>query len=403
MRISCSELLKFGLGLAVLLLVAWVLMHCFGLDAHVVAVLLFLGLIIGAVVRFLYLLQTTLGDDYDVVNVECRRLFQEKDVKLISKLIFYGYLATFFTLLIAIMPPVLLSKSSEAMEYVQGSSVGILVACRADAVEFSTSCERNPEGEWVVNIGGQVVKPEHTSWQEATKSLLATAECAAKAEGEVPKECRAAISDAREKISKLDQQGDTAGEDIPAVGVAQIHGGAVVPLYMIVISLLGAAVGLARRLPEYQRQGSRLFFDAYITRVKQGEVQADDLMPMDAAEVREAVVFQVMQVFSAPLVAITAYSLVGPANTDSVVLIAFASGFSTEAVLVLIRKGVDKLGKGEPKTGSVRTIEEALSAPDSSGESGLTKDKTSLPKRRKKVAEAAKAAARTVADNESTA
>ena len=106
----------------------------------------------------------------------------------------------------------------------------------------------------------------------------------------------------------------------------QISGGLVVPLYAIVLALMGAAVSMTRRVPEFQR------------RISPGD---PEFMTYDQA--REGLVFQIMQVASAPLIALTAYYLVDPSSRASTIVLSFASGFSSETVLLLIRAVLEKL------------------------------------------------------------
>lgn len=105
-----------------------------------------------------------------------------------------------------------------------------------------------------------------------------------------------------------------------------------VPLYFVVLSLMGAAVSMTRRVPEYQGRVA----------LPQGSPKS-----ITREQAREYLVFQIMQVISAPLIAITAYFLVEPGARASSVALGFASGFASETILLVIRALVEKL---EPKT-----------------------------------------------------
>jgi hypothetical protein len=102
-------------------------------------------------------------------------------------------------------------------------------------------------------------------------------------------------------------------ESVPHRPVAwpsvKIEGGLVVPLYVIVLSLMGAAVSMTRRVPEYQQRLIPGTPDA-ITR----------------EEARQYFVLQVMQVISAPLIAIAAYHLIEPETPKVSVLLGFIVG-----------------------------------------------------------------------------
>jgi hypothetical protein len=106
----------------------------------------------------------------------------------------------------------------------------------------------------------------------------------------------------------------------------RIQGGLVVPLYVVVLSLMGGAVSMTRRVPEYQRRTL--------------DIEDRDMTPDKA---RENLVFQIMQVFSAPLVAVTAYYLFEPDSGAKSVLLGFVSGFASEPILLAIRALVEKL------------------------------------------------------------
>ncbi|MBA2594717.1 MAG: choice-of-anchor D domain-containing protein [Gammaproteobacteria bacterium] len=114
------------------------------------------------------------------------------------------------------------------------------------------------------------------------------------------------------------------------------------PLYAVVLSLMGAAVSMTRRVPEFQR------------RLSPGD---PEYITYDQA--RERLVFQIMQVVSAPLIVLTAYYLVNPESRSSTILLSFASGFSSETVLLLIRATLDKLTPAPaapPKLPDVRVV-----------------------------------------------
>ena len=130
-------------------------------------------------------------------------------------------------------------------------------------------------------------------------------------------------------------------------GVCVVSGGIVVPLYVIIISLLGGSVSLTRRLPEYQVQASV------------GYVATDEKPKLSQHQFREYLVFQIVQFMSAPLLAILAYYLVDPANIVQTVALSFTAGFASETILLMIRGVTDKLMPSEAastKVGSVTGV-----------------------------------------------
>jgi hypothetical protein len=104
-----------------------------------------------------------------------------------------------------------------------------------------------------------------------------------------------------------------------------INGGLVVPVYIIVLAFMGGAISMTRRVPEYQRR------------------TADPCDPMTPEIAREHLVFQIMQVVSAPLIAVTIYHLFGPTSRATSIVLGFASGFASEPILQAIRALVEKL------------------------------------------------------------
>jgi hypothetical protein len=124
----------------------------------------------------------------------------------------------------------------------------------------------------------------------------------------------------------------------------EVTGGLVVPLYLIVLALLGGTVSMTRKVPEFQRRAM------------------DPLDPLTNAQAREYLVFQIMQLLTAPLIAITAYYIFSPTNPQQTVLLGFASGFASEPILLLIRALVDKLSPAPAVSGPVSVTVNPASA-----------------------------------------
>ena len=123
-----------------------------------------------------------------------------------------------------------------------------------------------------------------------------------------------------------------------------VTGGLVVPFYLIVLSMVGAAISLTRRIPEYQKQAVK------------GYVGTKDAPYLPPRKLREYLVFQILQFISAPFLAVVAYFAIEPSTTTATVALAFAAGFSSETVLLWIRGVVDKVRPEvapEVQTGSV--------------------------------------------------
>ncbi|AQH03808.1 hypothetical protein A9R05_32960 (plasmid) [Burkholderia sp. KK1] len=114
-----------------------------------------------------------------------------------------------------------------------------------------------------------------------------------------------------------------------------VRGGFVVPFYVVLLALVGAAVSLTRRIPEYQKRSERTF------------IATSDVSALTLLETREVVVFQIMQLISAGFIAIVAFYALAPNSMSTAIALAFMSGFSSELILLQIRSIVEGL---QPKT-----------------------------------------------------
>lgn len=138
----------------------------------------------------------------------------------------------------------------------------------------------------------------------------------------------------------LDQQ-KSSGGDVKNVAaqphVVRISGGLVVPVYFVFIALAGAVVGMLRRIPEIQRRAYE-----YIRLTDQGLAVTEDALPI--GKTREHLVFQMVQVATAPFIALLVYATIQPESEVTTTAIAFAAGFSAEPFLLIIRDISDRLG-----------------------------------------------------------
>ena len=130
-----------------------------------------------------------------------------------------------------------------------------------------------------------------------------------------------------------------------------LHGGLTVPLYLVVIALLGGAVSMTRRLPEIQRlcwayilmEDQRRHPKAYEhQRLNDIHDETKDEYPIPPEIARERIVFQIMQLISAPIIAVIVFEMLSPDSIALVVGIAFVCGFTSEQVLLAIRNASDK-------------------------------------------------------------
>lgn len=111
----------------------------------------------------------------------------------------------------------------------------------------------------------------------------------------------------------------------------QVKDGLLIPLYFIILALMGGSISLTRRLPELQKQAG-------------SEHIATERQPnLTQYEFREHLIFQIVQFISAPFLAILAYYLIDPSNTTNSVALAFTAGFASETILLMIRSIANKI------------------------------------------------------------
>ncbi|MBS0586898.1 MAG: hypothetical protein JSS37_02845 [Proteobacteria bacterium] len=118
----------------------------------------------------------------------------------------------------------------------------------------------------------------------------------------------------------------------------KVKDGLLVPLYFIILALMGGSISLTRRLPELQKQAG----SEHVATEKQPK--------LTQYEFRENLIFQMVQFISAPFLAILAYYLVEPSNTTNAVILAFTAGFASETILLMVRSIANKI---TPETNAV--------------------------------------------------
>lgn len=120
--------------------------------------------------------------------------------------------------------------------------------------------------------------------------------------------------------------------------VYAVSGGLVMPLYIVLVAMMGGAISLSRRIPEIQKRAEPDF------------PGTPDQSRLELFEAREQVVFQIMQLVAAPFIAICSFHMFEPKGLPTVVGLAFGSGFASETILLIIRGIVDGIRPGVPKT-----------------------------------------------------
>lgn len=165
---------------------------------------------------------------------------------------------------------------------------------------------------------------------------------------------RAAIANLELKVAETETQLESLkGWTSQAWNLAgaPIVGGIVVPVYFVIMTLIGAIIGLFRKLPEFQDRVEPGYPEEYRTRLADGD---SPLPPVSPERARELVVFQILQVVFAPAIGILAYSYARPEEIAPTVVLAFGAGFSSELILVAVRATVDRLIGLGPRPARVR-------------------------------------------------
>lgn len=137
----------------------------------------------------------------------------------------------------------------------------------------------------------------------------------------------------------------------PAIGhpaIYQVRGGLLVPLYVIILALMGGSISLTRRLPEFQKSANPVY------------VSTEKEPKLTQHEFREYLIFQIVQFISAPLIAILAYYLVEPSTIQASAALAFTAGFASESILLMVRSVSEKItptsATTTQKTGTITGI-----------------------------------------------
>jgi len=130
--------------------------------------------------------------------------------------------------------------------------------------------------------------------------------------------------------------------------VAYLKGGLVVPLYVVVLSLLGGSISMTRKLPEIQLRAAPGYQNFYASQVKAG--LGDRLRtPIQAVQARDFLLFQILQVVTAPFLAMVAYASIEPESVASAVAVGFGAGFASEPLLLRLRNAIDNLAGLDPQ------------------------------------------------------
>ena len=223
----------------------------------------------------------------------------------------FCYVFTVYCLLMSFAPAIIVVAPQAVYYHLLRGPIALVKGCvhtNADEKSWALACnEKDPyKLEWFLNIGGAArMRRDGAGVQE--------------------RDFRPAVAGDSPGTAKNGSDIDY-WIDRKLFAPATVHGGLAVPMYVITLALMGATVSLARKVPEYQRRA----------------IDAED-KTMTGPRMREALEFEVLQVLSAPLIAITAYNVITPSNMGGSAALGFASGFASEPLLMAIRSLIDRI------------------------------------------------------------
>lgn len=225
------------------------------------------------------------------------------------KWMIFAYSFMLLSLLLTFYPFINEFKN-KPIETLRDQPIAVFIGCSLDNKDKHLSCfkprlntkgeQQPPEkvvGTWVINIGGY--------------------------------------------INHCDEEGESEGKKTSA---CQVSDGLMIPLYFIILALMGGSISLTRRLPELQKQVS----DEHIATERQPR--------LTQYEFREHLIFQIVQFISAPFLAILAYYLIEPSNLTNSVALAFVAGFASETILLMVRSVANKISPGNTEGPSYGAI-----------------------------------------------
>jgi hypothetical protein len=198
------------------------------------------------------------------------------------------------------------------VEPLQDDSDGTSARPDLKSVPKEVRCKTNAD-QWLINIGGTIV--------EQPKPSAPVNQTVPGKEAEGQKKPAQANAPGKPPVLTANTSSASA--------LVKVYGGLVVPLYFVIVALMGGAVSLLRRVPEIQRRSEHDYV---------GTEKEPKLSP---GEVRERLGFQIIQFISAPLIAVAAYHAIGPESKTASVALAFSSGFASESILLMIRGVVE--------------------------------------------------------------
>ena len=233
-----------------------------------------------------------------------------------NKWMIFSYSFMLLSLLLTISPfidPLFKSTKKEAdnpyLETLRERPIAVFVGCTKDSKAANLRCDENVALQSTEKNNDRITAAKTN---EATKTGLGYAW----------------VINIGGHIEKCYQDNDSAyGKSV----TCEVKDGLLIPLYFIIMALMGGSISLTRRLPELQKQAG-------------SEHIATEQQPkLSQYEFREHLIFQMVQFISAPFLAILAYYLIEPSNATNAVALAFIAGFASETILLMVRSVANKI------------------------------------------------------------
>jgi hypothetical protein len=305
-----------------------------------------------------------------------------------------------------------LSMFSEEFDKMSRAPVGIVLAKPADA-------KADTQTQWFLNIGGHILRekdqektvtasPGQPSGQsatshepDATAGSAAPSGTAAPTPAAGPRE--SASSTASGGARGADKPATSSGA-APADSLNRLEGGIAIPFYVLVLAVIGGAINMARKIPEYHQEGEQSAIEvempmfaamrsmlpggsggkdgqkaAPTTAAVAGQpaaavtldpagggqehepvISAGAQQPLDQSkdavgkkeDWRTGLLHQYMYLISSPFLAIVTYYLLawlGVSTLPALVLVSFSVGLITEPLMTRITRAAESIVGGEEK------------------------------------------------------
>jgi len=268
------------------------------------------------------------------------------------------YVVTFTACVIPIILTVAASRSPSLVNTMRRAPVGIINA-KAKGLE---------DAQWLVNIGGSVnqISTEESGaggrlLPQGTKTALLSVQPTSAAPAPAPDAAKGTAVTGTAAPSDTPPAPAVANEIPQSVSLPvkveplgyEVKGGLAIPLFVIVLAMLGAGINMTRKVPEiqtdYDSGAGATFSDALSAPAKMlrggdGEVTHPQ-HGKDASVIRQRLIETYMFFLSAPFLAIAVYYLlqiVASSVAEPVlVVIAFASGLMSESAVGAIMTFAD--------------------------------------------------------------